>query len=50
MHERRADMAAPGEKVNSFTLKDQHGQDFTLSDFSGRKVLLSFHPLAWTGL
>ncbi len=43
-------MAAPGEKVNSFTLKDQHGQDFTLSDFSGRKVLLSFHPLAWTGL
>jgi peroxiredoxin len=43
-------MAALGEKVASFTLKDQHGQDFTLSDFIGKKVLLSFHALAWTGL
>ena len=43
-------MAALGEKVTSFTLKDHHGQDFALSDFSGKKVLLSFHPLAWTGL
>ena len=24
------------------------GKDIHLSDFSGRKVLLSFHPLAWT--
>jgi peroxiredoxin len=43
-------MAALGEKVTNFTLKDQHGQDFTLSDFTGKKVLLSFHALAWTGL
>jgi peroxiredoxin len=31
-----------------FTLEDQNGRRFTLSDFKGKKVLLSFHPLAWT--
>jgi len=29
-------------------LKDQHGEEHRLSDFRGMKVLLSFHPLAWT--
>jgi peroxiredoxin len=43
-------MAALGEKVANFNLKDQHGKDFKLSDFTGKKVLLSFHALAWTGL
>jgi len=43
-------MVALGEKIADFTLKDQHGQGFKLSDFAGKKVLLSFHPLAWTGL
>ena len=43
-------MIALGEKVSGFSLKDQHGKDFTLSDFAGKKLLLSFHPLAWTGL
>jgi peroxiredoxin len=33
-----------------FTLKDQNGLDFRLSFFSGKKVILSFHPLAWTGV
>ncbi len=34
-----------------FVLKDQKGEDFRLSDFrGGKKVLLSFHPLAWTGI
>jgi len=33
-----------------FSLKDQNGEDFHLSDFSGKKVILSFHPLAWTGV
>jgi len=37
-----------GEIAPDFTLKDQDGKDFKLSDFRGRKVLLSFHPLAWT--
>jgi peroxiredoxin len=31
-----------------FVLEDQNGRRFKLSDFKGKKVLLSFHPLAWT--
>lgn len=31
-----------------FALKDQNGQDFKLSDQKGKRMLLSFHPLAWT--
>jgi peroxiredoxin len=34
--------------VKSFTLQDQFGYDFILSKMRGRRVLLSFHPLAWT--
>jgi peroxiredoxin len=37
-----------GDIAPDFTLKDQHNKDFKLSDFAGRRVLLSFHPLAWT--
>lgn len=37
-----------GQKAADFILKDQHNTEFKLSDFRGRKVLLSFHPLAWT--
>jgi peroxiredoxin len=29
-------------------LKDQNGADFRLSELRGKRVLLSFHPLAWT--
>ncbi len=43
-------MITIGEKVGDFTLKDQHGKDFTLSEYAGKKVLLSFHPLAWTSI
>jgi peroxiredoxin len=39
-----------GKKVKDFNLKDQNGQDFNLSACKGKKVLLSFHPLAWTPL
>jgi len=40
-----------GDKARDFTLLDQNGVKFQLSKFRGRKrVLLSFHPLAWTGL
>ncbi|ASI98572.1 peroxiredoxin [Thermococcus celer] len=38
------------ENAPDFVLKDQKGEDFRLSDFRGKKVLLSFHPLAWTGI
>jgi peroxiredoxin len=39
-----------GETAPDFTLKDQYGKDFKLSANKGKKVLLSFHPLAWTGV
>jgi peroxiredoxin len=34
--------------LKDFKLNDQNRQDFLLSDFRGKRVLLSFHPLAWT--
>jgi peroxiredoxin len=37
-----------GEEAPDFTLKDQNGKELKLSSFRGRKVILSFHPLAWT--
>src|SRR4030043_1012955 len=37
-----------GDKAPDFTLKNQQNQDVLLSSFKGKKVLLSFHPLAWT--
>ncbi|ASJ12698.1 peroxiredoxin [Thermococcus thioreducens] len=39
-----------GEYAPDFVLKDQNGEEFRLGDFRGKKVLLSFHPLAWTGI
>lgn len=41
---------AVGETAPDFTLKDQEGKDFKLSEQKGKRVLLSFHPLAWTGV
>lgn len=37
-----------GDPAPDFTLKNQRGQEVTLSALKGKKVLLSFHPLAWT--
>ncbi len=39
-----------GDLAPDFKLKDQNGEDISLSSFKGKKVLLSFHPLAWTGV
>jgi peroxiredoxin len=39
-----------GETAEDFTLKDHNEKDFKLSDCRGKKVLLSFHPLAWTSI
>ena len=39
-----------GKKVKDFSLKDQNGRDFRMSEYRGEKVLLSFHPLAWTSV
>jgi peroxiredoxin len=41
-------LISEGDTVMDFMLKDQHNVDFTLSDLQGKKVLLSFHPLAFT--
>ena len=39
-----------GKKLKDFKLKDQNGQDFILADCRVKRVLLSFHPLAWTSV
>jgi len=42
---------AVGEPAPDFTLKDQHGNDVTLSDFRGKQnVVLVFYPFTFTGL
>jgi peroxiredoxin len=38
-----------GDMAPDFTLKDQDEKDFKLSDLKNKRVLLSFHPLAFTG-
>ncbi len=37
-----------GRKSRDFSLEDQNGKKFELSRHKGKKVLLSFHPMAWT--
>ena len=37
-----------GDVAPDFTLKDQDEKDFKLFDFRSKRVLLSFHPLAFT--
>jgi peroxiredoxin len=36
------------KQAQDFTLKDQNEKNIRLSNFKGKKVLLSFHPFAWT--
>lgn len=38
-------MIAVGEAAPAFTLRNQDGEDVSLSDYSGRKVLLAFYPM-----
>ncbi len=38
-----------GSQAPDFILKNQKGDEIKLSDYRGKKVILSFHPLAWTG-
>lgn len=37
-----------GNKIPDFVLKEQHNKELRLSNLKDKKVLLSFHPLAWT--
>ncbi len=41
-------MVGIGYNVGDFELKDHRDQIFKSSDFREKKILLSFHPLAWT--
>ena len=43
-------MIVIGGKAPDFALKDQNGKAVRLSSFKGKKVLLSFRPLAWTAV
>ncbi len=38
----------PGTPAPAFTLPDAHGNEVSLSDFSGRKVIVYFYPAAMT--
>lgn len=39
-----------GDMAEDFVLKDQNQNEFRLSEHKGKRVLLSFHPLAWTSI
>lgn len=39
-----------GDRAKDFVLKNNRNSDFRLSSFTGQKILLSFHPLAWTSI
>lgn len=39
-----------GDEAREFALQDQHDEKVQLADLRGKKVLLSFHPLAWTSV
>jgi peroxiredoxin len=41
-------LIAIGDVAPVFSLEDNNGKIIRLSDFKGKKVLLSWHPLAWT--
>jgi peroxiredoxin len=38
-------LIAVGEDAPAFTLRNQDGEEVSLSDFAGRKVMLVFYPL-----
>ena len=44
----RTIMIEVGSPVPDFTLKDQDGKTVRLSSLKGKRILLSFRPLAWT--
>jgi peroxiredoxin len=41
-------MITVGNKAPDFTLRDQNGKAVQLSRLQGKRVLLSFRPMAWT--
>lgn len=43
-------MIKVGDLAPDFELEDQDGNKIKLSDYKGKKVLISYHPLAWTSV
>jgi peroxiredoxin len=43
-------MIQVGDTAPEFVLKDNRGNEVRLADYKGKRVLLSWHPLAWTGV
>ena len=41
---------AIGTTAPGFNLKDNRGNTVDMNDYKGKKVLLSWHPLAWTSV
>jgi peroxiredoxin len=41
-------MVQVGDSARNFSLKDQNDKTFDLYEHAKKRVLLSFHPLAWT--
>jgi peroxiredoxin len=44
----QAAMVQPGDSARNFSIKDQNDTTFDLYEHAAKRVLLSFHPLAWT--
>lgn len=44
----QAGIVQPGDPAQNFSLKDSNDKTFDLYEQAGKRVLLSFHPLAWT--
>ncbi|MDN5360106.1 MAG: hypothetical protein PWQ84_1169 [Thermotogaceae bacterium] len=44
----RTDIINIGEQFEDFVLTDQDGNSIDTAELKGKKILLSFHPLAWT--
>jgi peroxiredoxin len=43
-------LIAAGEPAPDFTLRDQDGEEVSLSDYSGRRVLLVFYPFDFSSV
>lgn len=43
-------MIKVGDKLPSFNLSDQTGQEVSSDDYVGKRLLLSWHPLAFTSV
>lgn len=46
----RDDIIKTGEQFEEFVLADQDSNAFDTGELKNKKILLSFHPLAWTSV